>query len=289
MVISITIAFSLKSNFQIGILALIVSSIIFILKRFSWLKLLAIVLLFLAVPAANLALGHYYSNVSHINVSLTNSGQPKSSFFAMGLQRSHEPTRDGWFNGYNVYVYQHSHYNHELANRRAKKRLNEQLSYSYRHPNVAADILFNKLVSTWTDPTFQSIWNGPQPGWGSKVKTPLMAKIYSPNESSRTDKMIHLICKVQEFLIVLGAVIANGWLLRRKMQNTNIIILLPLIYLLGGFLYHLLSETKSQYVLVYIYTLIPLASFGLNYAYQELKKLQLSHHQRRSTNEQNYL
>lgn len=280
MVISIAIAFSLKSNFQIGVLALVILSIILILKKFSWLRLLAIILLLLSVPATNFALGHYYSATSNINVSLTQSGQPKSAFFAMGLQTSRTPTKDGWFNGYNVHVYQQSHYNHELADQIARKKLNRQISYFYHQPHMVAGLLFNKLISTWTDPTFQSIWNGPQPDWGSKVKTSLMAKIYTPNESSRTDKLIHLICKVEVFLIVLGAIIANGLLFSRDGRKANLIVLLPLIYLLGGFLYHLLSETKSQYVLIYIYTLIPLAGFGLSYAYHTLGKLQFSHHQR---------
>ena len=40
---------------------------------------------------------------------------------------------------------------------------------------------------------------------------------------------------------------------------------LPVI-LLGGFLYHMLVEGKSQYILVYIPLLLPYAAFGLSAA-----------------------
>lgn len=38
--------------------------------------------------------------------------------------------------------------------------------------------------------------------------------------------------------------------------------LLLLLYLTGGFLFHLFWETKSQYVYPYLFSLIPLCAFG---------------------------
>ena len=36
----------------------------------------------------------------------------------------------------------------------------------------------------------------------------------------------------------------------------------PIVYLCGGLLFHLIWETKSQYVWTYVYNLIPLAMCG---------------------------
>ena len=46
-------------------------------------------------------------------------------------------------------------------------------------------------------------------------------------------------------------------------------LLFPALFLIGGFLFHILWETKSQYAMVYIYMLIPLTSFGYAMIYPD--------------------
>lgn len=45
----------------------------------------------------------------------------------------------------------------------------------------------------------------------------------------------------------------------------TVFLLIPLIYLTGGFIFHLIWETKSQYVYPYVYLLLPLSALGLDY------------------------
>ena len=47
-----------------------------------------------------------------------------------------------------------------------------------------------------------------------------------------------------------------------KKRNDPVQILLPVL-VLGGFLYHMLFEAKSQYIFVYAFFLMPLAAQGL--------------------------
>ena len=49
------------------------------------------------------------------------------------------------------------------------------------------------------------------------------------------------------------------------------ITLIPIIYLSGGFIFHLIWETKSQYVYPYVYLIIPLAAVGISYVAERLK------------------
>lgn len=53
-------------------------------------------------------------------------------------------------------------------------------------------------------------------------------------------------------------------LLFKKTGKINDFVVIALLFLTGGFLFHTFWETKSQYVWQYISLLIPLASFEIN-------------------------
>ena len=59
-------------------------------------------------------------------------------------------------------------------------------------------------------------------------------------------------------------------------KSVNLYLLIPLIYLSGGFIFHLIWETKSQYVYPYVYLLLPLSAFGLDYITTYVKELRTS-------------
>jgi len=47
-----------------------------------------------------------------------------------------------------------------------------------------------------------------------------------------------------------------------RMKRRTVLLILP-VTVLGGFLYHMIFEAKSQYIFVYAMYLIPLAALGL--------------------------
>ena len=59
-----------------------------------------------------------------------------------------------------------------------------------------------------------------------------------------------------------------GW---RKADQT-VQLILPLV-VLGGFLYHMIFEAKSQYIYVYMMYLVPIAAQGLCEVEYQLRKL----------------
>ena len=46
--------------------------------------------------------------------------------------------------------------------------------------------------------------------------------------------------------------------------------LLPIIFL-GGFLFHIIWETKAIYVIQYYYILLPFGAYGINYVVDKIK------------------
>ena len=53
-------------------------------------------------------------------------------------------------------------------------------------------------------------------------------------------------------------------------EASNLFILVFTIYLTGGVLFHLIWETKSQYIYPYVYLLLPLTAYGLHSLYNVL-------------------
>ena len=68
-------------------------------------------------------------------------------------------------------------------------------------------------------------------------------------------------------LIFFGMLLSLFELWRRRDTESS---LLPLI-ILGGLLYHLLFEAKSQYALPYFVLMIPMAAFGFGWFFYRIE------------------
>ena len=135
------------------------------------------------------------------------------------------------------------------------EKILDNLSYFVNNPGYAMEYFGKKFVSTWCEPTFQSVWSGPlsrieQPAY-SFCTTSLydMGAVYSA---------VYRLCKGVLMVLLVSA--AGFCLVRRKDFP---VYGMPLIFLTGGVLFHLMWETKSQYVYPYIFMLIPLSAAGL--------------------------
>ncbi len=66
-------------------------------------------------------------------------------------------------------------------------------------------------------------------------------------------------------MVIYVSVLPSIWTQYRQKDGMTVFLLIPLIYLTGGFIFHLIWETKSQYVYPYVYLLLPLSALGLDY------------------------
>ena len=63
----------------------------------------------------------------------------------------------------------------------------------------------------------------------------------------------------------------------KRMGDGATLGLYAFLYLFGGILFHLISETKSQYTLPYIYLQIPMIAAGYNHMTQILRPVSYTH------------
>lgn len=201
---------------------------------------------------------------------------PKILWVAMGMQDG--PRASGWYNGYLYRTYRETDYNMALTVERAHQEISGRIQVFMGNPGLMLFFYEQKILSMWGEPTYESIWIGPLEEMDQHMNGRFLHSLYTggPPYSAFCNY-----CAVIYLLILIGAAIGMfvmlTGLVRRRTRNRNKIIrrgkvlspasldllLFPVLYLLGGFIFHIMIwEAKSQYVMIYIYMLIPLASFG---------------------------
>lgn len=256
--IACVFAYLVKSNFQIAIITLALASIVL---SFSNYKRLATLIILFAIPLVNVSLSAVYTRETHYNVNYQH-GIPKTAYMVMALNSDNYPNY-GWINYYTLKNYQESGYNYNRARKAAYVDLKKRVRYLSAHPKFAFNFFKIKLITTWADNLFESVWNGPQKSLGWHVNPGIMSKIYSVNCMNLTNRILSKVSKLVVSFILLGTVFQMivCWK-NNRMTLSLIFLMISVMYLTGGFLFHIIWETKSQYVWQYIFILIPSASAG---------------------------
>ena len=184
---------------------------------------------------------------------------PFSAWFNMGLREA--SNAPGWYEpGYTVYSYEWHNYDPEETHEIAIEGIKERLDYFSEHPNYRHNFFYRKFMSQWNETSYQSIWN-------NQVRS-----LYD-----QRGKIANWVCgdgtaKTKRYMDIYSQLIFAACLagLFACLKNKNFLsIMLPLI-ILGGMLYHLLAEAKSQYAMPYFIMMIGFAGYGICTVYDKL-------------------
>lgn len=258
--IFLSLSIILKYNNMIFLLAIAFILILHTIKQRKTYSLIALLLVCVVGIGGSKAIIYSYEVRSGVDLS---GGVSQLLYLSMGLNTSDRAP--GWYNGEAMEMYRDSGLDITKAEDTAKKRITQRLDYFVKSPAFAGNFIYEKLVSQWNEPTFESVWI-------SEVKThykpigELGTFIYSDTGKNIYDNYFN--CYQQ--IIFLGFTVCMFCLLKSKNKNL-IIIILPLV-ILGGLMYHMLFEAKSQYILTYFIMMIPFASYGI-YRLSKLKIL----------------
>ena len=179
-------------------------------------------------------------------------GYPKTFWIAMCLQ-------DGWKGpGWHVKEYQtmmRKTYGDDAAGvgEQAKQDIAIKMKEFAAEPSKALTYYEQKLVSMWNEPTFTSIWITKSIGTYTEP-TRLAKFVYSDS----FDEAYQFAMKKAIVVVYAGFALSAVFLLKKRDET---LLLLPVI-IVGGILFHLIVEAKSQYVLEYLPLMLPLAANG---------------------------
>ena len=149
-----------------------------------------------------------------------------------------------------------------MTGEKAKATILERLGYFAENPGEAASFFSEKLRSQWNEPSYDSIWLN-QVFISYSEKGGLYNLL-----CDKGDRLTVGFMNQHQQLVFLGVLMGIIALIKKRDVLSCI---LPLI-ILGGLMYHLLFEAKSQYALPYFILMMPVAALGLSAFFERLKK-----------------
>ncbi len=209
--------------------------------------LLLTVLSLSVLPAIQRVYEHRADNV-------LSSGVPAMSYLAMGMQDSSRGY--GWYNGFNFNTYADSHMDTAVTVQESKKAIAASLSAFREDPAFAFRFYAEKFLSQWTDGSYFCRQATLQ---HSELRRPGVESLYT---GSLSKPFIHY-CNLYQLLVYGAAFLHLLQMRRSKDEPPALLPYVGMIAVLGGFLFHMIWEANSRYILPYFLLLLPYAAQGL--------------------------
>ncbi len=252
-VLFVSVAYQVKNNVLIILIAMIIYALVISLKdKDSFLRGIVYVvtccIIFVVISKIPSLLLEKKTGYT------LNQGVSPWAFVAMGLQD--DGTAPGWYNGYNHATYIENNCITELQERQAKEEVKERFNLFIEDSHYTFEFFSKKIASMWTEPTYQAFWICQIRN--HRVNYPAWLDDFMG--VGNYTKVASLLGNFQLFLF-FGCMI---WLLLEP-KETFVRNSFFILCIVGGFLFHLFWEAKSQYSITYVVLMIPMAlqGFGL--------------------------
>ena len=246
-------AAALKPNAMIVMLALLICAAVHALQRKDGFLLLCAALsavLCFALPAGVIRLYEL-----RVGVTLA----PDTGMLlrlAMGMQDS--MIAAGWYNGV-IEEYWPLSVTPEMEKAAALEMLAARLREFAADPAGAWAFFKEKCLTQWAEPSYDILWYGAVCGKSGRFNG-LAHAIFRDGSPVRA-LLAGYMNIFQQAAYVLALIGTCGMIKEKRIEAVQL--MLP-VTVLGGFLYHMLFEAKSQYIYPYMLLLLPLAAAGMD-------------------------
>ncbi len=246
-------AAALKPNAMIVMLALLICAAVHALQRKDGFLLLCAALsavLCFALPAGVIRLYELRAGVTLA---------PDTGMLlrlAMGMQDS--VIAAGWYNGV-IEEYWPLSVTPEMEKAAALEMLAARLRKFAADPAGAWAFFREKCLTQWAEPSYDILWYGAVCGKSGRFNG-LAHAIFRDGSGVRALLTVYMNV-FQQAAYVLVLIGTCGMLKEKRVGAVQL--MLP-VTVLGGFLYHMLFEAKSQYIYPYMLLLLPLAAAGMD-------------------------
>ncbi len=246
----IGIAVMLKLNYMIALVAEIIYLVFsyFENKRELLYKSVCIVLCVCSVMLFKNLPVWVYESVTDTDYG---DGIPMTSWLAMGLSESE--IAHGWYNGiYTVTNFSQHGYDADKASKASADVVKQRIDTFASDPKYAVDFFSEKFITQFNETSYQSIWTNEVRGHAYEPL--LLAKFVLGEGKGFTLGYMDAVSQFIFAAALLGCVFA--------FKYKNDAVGLFLLTVIGGMIYHMLFEAKSQYFITYYVMLIPVAAYG---------------------------
>lgn len=247
--ISIGAAVQLRANLMILAAAMAVVLAIKLLTEWKWQNIAAAAALALGLVLTYTALWGSYGKVMEEKAPAI----PPLLFVAMGLNDAE--AGPGWYNGYNYIVFAENGDDVQAANEIAWERIREVFQGYQDNPGAMLDFYKRKMNAQWNVPMYQCI--AMNRNIGEVPESDLAADILNYGDTAR--RMEDWMKGYQ--LLLYGSILF--WLVAGGKRSGKIEKYVLLIAVFGGFLFSMLWEAKTRYVLPFLFFQIPYMALGM--------------------------
>lgn len=258
--IFMSIGYMLRMNNLIFILALMIYLILLVIndceerKNFKEIcKKIILIILFIIISIVPTTITR---NMIQSRLELDKDKKiPTVAYLCMGMQEGYRG--NGWYNDYIMWAWEDV----ETCKPLYENAIVERIKTFIKDPTYCVKFYVKKVASMWTENTYSSLWynqtfNFKQVDGDNSLES---QKQMDELLQEKTKKL--LTYQKALIIIVFGTVIL--FLVKYRKNISNEIILLITIFI-GGFLFHILWEAKSRYIIPYILILIPIASISFD-------------------------
>lgn len=247
--ILIAMAIIVKPNSKIMLVAMLIFLGYDLMMAQRKVRTLTIIVLMILISAVCTQSIHYF--MSWKSGYPVSSGQAMLGYVAMGLQESR--FGPGAYNGHSVSLYEQSGYDTGKATELAWDSIRNSMERFLDDKSEAVRWLGRKLASQWNEPAFGSI--EVNRGRESEIKLPrlLNSMIYGKSGYRLIEYLNYF-----QTIILAGGV----WYFLLSERRGSREKLLLVVAVIGGFIFHIFWEAKSQYVFPYFLLLFPYSVRG---------------------------
>ena len=168
-----------------------------------------------------------------------NKSYPIESYFLMAMEEA--PRGNGW---YNEKRGEYALKNSEQAKVEYKEEIKERLHYFSKNIGYTFDFYIKKITSMWAENTYSAI------------------NANAIGEYENLNNATNYLLFYQKILLLLICICSLIVILQNK-KNISLEMILLLTIFIGGFVFHILWEAKSRYIIPYIVILMPIASINI--------------------------
>lgn len=237
-----------KGTGWILIIAAVIVTGLYAIRRRSGILFLCALLLVAAPLSANKLLTLHYEKVSGIAIE---EGIPSIAWIAMGIHAEGE-RRGGWYDGYNQDTYMAFHCDREKTAAASREFFAERLKELSENPKEFVTFYKNKTLTQWNVPLYESLSTN---NLFYEELPPLAEQVYYGK--------LHWFCEgfMNEYhlFLCLGILFAAVGIFgnRERFFHT-----LPGIILIGSFLFSVIWEAKARYIFPSLPFMVMTAVYG---------------------------
>lgn len=271
--ISIIIAILFKKNFIIFLVAIIIYYLFLLVFshksetskwRFNWRLLIGIVCTLISFNIINSLPSQIMYYRSGISLS---DGIPMYSYFYMGME-DNEIRAPGWYTASTLETYSEAEFDTDVAKEISKENIVNRVIYFKNNPTYAFEFYQYKYMSTWLHPDFQTIWANLSTDEDFVNRIENNNTLNSILYGDIKDNLLDFGNVYQSLIYIMVLIYFLTTFNKKSIHN-----ILLIIIFIGGVLYHLISETKGFYVVIFFVLLLPYASYSIYTVYNYLIKL----------------